>query len=104
MGGADLQKRLSWCSARCIVDRRRVISRGMQQQREDGIDSMYDRDHGNDGRKIFILEEMTLDQLSDFHMRLSENDVEYHDLKVGFCSGVLRLLLYAASSLACMNV
>ena len=35
----------------------------------------------SDGRKIFILEEMTMDQLHDFHMRLCENDVEYHDLK-----------------------
>ena len=34
-----------------------------------------------DGRKIFILEEMTMEQLNDFHMRLCENDVEYHDLK-----------------------
>ena len=32
-------------------------------------------------RKIFILEDMTVDQLNDFHMRLCENDVEYHDLK-----------------------
>jgi hypothetical protein len=28
-------------------------------------------------RKIFILEDMTVDQLNDFHMRLCENDVEY---------------------------
>eukprot|EP00890_Picochlorum_soloecismus_P003289 jgi/Picsp_1/3961/NSC_01473-R1_d-alanine--d-alanine ligase len=34
-----------------------------------------------EGRKTFILEEMTYEQLSEFHMRLSENDVEYHDLK-----------------------
>lgn len=34
-----------------------------------------------DGRKIFILEDMTMEQLNDFHMRLCENDVEYHDLK-----------------------
>lgn len=34
-----------------------------------------------DGRKIFILEDMTIEQLHDFHMRLCENDVEYHDLK-----------------------
>jgi len=32
-------------------------------------------------RKIFILEDMTAEQLNDFHMRLCENDVEYHDLK-----------------------
>lgn len=32
-------------------------------------------------RKIFILEDMTAEQLVDFHMRLCENDVEYHDLK-----------------------
>ena len=35
----------------------------------------------DDGRRIFILEDMTMDQLHDFHMRLCENDVEYHDLK-----------------------
>ncbi len=34
-----------------------------------------------DGRKIFILEDMSMEQLNDFHMRLCENDVEYHDLK-----------------------
>ena len=28
-------------------------------------------------RKIFILEDMTAEQLNDFHMRLCENDVEY---------------------------
>jgi hypothetical protein len=28
-------------------------------------------------RKIFILEDMNVDQLNDFHMRLCENDVEY---------------------------
>jgi hypothetical protein len=42
-----------------------------------------------EGRKRFILEEMTYEQLSEFHMRLSENDVEYHDLKVwngDFCT------------------
>lgn len=32
-------------------------------------------------RKIFILEDMAAEQLNDFHMRLCENDVEYHDLK-----------------------
>jgi D-alanine-D-alanine ligase-like ATP-grasp enzyme len=32
-------------------------------------------------RKVFILDEMTVEQLNDFHMRLCENDVEYHDLK-----------------------
>ena len=42
---------------------------------------MFDGEAG-DGRKIFILEDMTYEQLSDFHMRLCENDVEYHDLKV----------------------
>lgn len=48
-----------------------------------------------EGRKTFILEEMTYEQLSEFHMRLSENDVEYHDLKV--CSVVscwIQLLVF----------
>lgn len=50
-----------------------------------------------EGRKTFILEEMTYEQLSEFHMRLSENDVEYHDLKV--CNGDVPAILFCCMHL-----
>lgn len=63
----------------------RVLGSRMSKNKglsRDDIGAALPDNFDTEGRKTFILEEMTYEQLSEFHMRLSENDVEYHDLKV----------------------